>query len=210
MKELDLLKNDWQKNDASFEQLSENDIYKMIHKKSSSIVKWILILSILELAFWTILSFALSTDEYSENMNYERLIGYYEIYEYFSYVVLLVFIYLFYKNYRVISTTTATKQLMQDIIKTRKTVNYYVYYNLSQIVLSVFIGFFIAFKYNPETINLANKIGDNYTMKVFIFLFFLVFLIVFLGVFWLFYRLLYGRLLKRLVNNYRELKKIDL
>ena len=48
MKELDLLKKDWQKSDNSFEQVSEIEIYKMIHKKSSSIVKWILIISILE------------------------------------------------------------------------------------------------------------------------------------------------------------------
>jgi len=33
MKELDLLKKDWQKSEASFEQLSEKDIYAMIHKK---------------------------------------------------------------------------------------------------------------------------------------------------------------------------------
>ena len=33
MKELDLLKKDWQKNSA-FEQVSEVDIYKMLHKKS--------------------------------------------------------------------------------------------------------------------------------------------------------------------------------
>jgi hypothetical protein len=46
MKELDLLKKDWKKSTASFEQISELELYKMIHKKSSSIVKWILIISI--------------------------------------------------------------------------------------------------------------------------------------------------------------------
>jgi len=30
------------------------------------------------------------------------------------------------------------------------------------------------------------------------------------GIFWLFYRLLYGILLRKLYNNYKELKKIDL
>jgi hypothetical protein len=52
MKELDLLKKDWKKNSDSFEQISEKEIYRMIHKKSSSIVKWILIISILEISFW--------------------------------------------------------------------------------------------------------------------------------------------------------------
>ena len=49
MKELDLLKKDWKKNAASFVQVSENEIYKMIHKKSSSVVKWIFMISVIEL-----------------------------------------------------------------------------------------------------------------------------------------------------------------
>jgi hypothetical protein len=58
MKELDLLK-DWQKNKDSFEQVSEIEIYRMIHKKSSSIVKWILIISIMEVLLWTSLNMIL-------------------------------------------------------------------------------------------------------------------------------------------------------
>ena len=49
MDELELLKKDWQKKDANIPQLSYNDIYEMIWKKSSSIVKWILIISILDI-----------------------------------------------------------------------------------------------------------------------------------------------------------------
>ncbi len=41
MDELDLLKKHWKKDETSFEQVSEKQIYKMIHKSSSSIVKWI-------------------------------------------------------------------------------------------------------------------------------------------------------------------------
>ena len=47
--ELDLLKKDWQKREAHLPQLSYDQIHKMIWKKSSSIVKWILIISILEI-----------------------------------------------------------------------------------------------------------------------------------------------------------------
>ena len=56
MEELDLLKRAWQKDSHSYEQISEVEIYKMLHKKSSSIVKWILIISLLELGFGFILS----------------------------------------------------------------------------------------------------------------------------------------------------------
>jgi hypothetical protein len=210
MKELDLLKKDWQKNNASFEQVTEKDIYQMIHKRSSSIVKWILILSILELVFWFLLGLGINIEDDFKRMNHEEFSFYYKIYDYFNYLILLTFIYLFYKNYKIISTTVSTKQLMRDIIKTRKTVNCYVYYNLGQLVLSFFTGIYIAFKYNPDAAKLADKIGDNYGMQAFIFLFLLVFILLIFGVFWLFYRIVYGRLLKRLLNNYKELKKIDL
>lgn len=210
MKELDLLKKDWQKNEASFEQVTEKDIYRMIHKKSSSIVKWILILSILELILWSFLSIGVNLDDYFKKMKHQELTVYFDLYNYASYLVIFTFIYLFYKNYKIISTTVATKQLMRDIIKTRKTVNYYVYYNLGQLVLSLFVGFYIAFKYNPETVALTDKIGSNFTLMIITFSILLLFIVLILGVFWLFYRLIYGRLLKRLLNNYKELKKIDL
>ena len=210
MKELDLLKKDWQKNEASFEQVTEKDIYKMIHKKSSSIVKWILILSVLELILWSVLSIGVNIDDYFKKMKHEELSVYFDIYNYASYLIIFTFIYLFYKNYKIISTTVSTKQLMRDIIKTRKTVNYYVYYNLGQLVLSPFIGLYIAFKYNPETVVLTDKIGSNYTVMIITFSILVVFIALILGIFWLFYRLIYGRLLKRLLDNYKELKKIDL
>lgn len=210
MKELDLLKKDWQKNETSFEQVTEKDIYRMIHKRSSSIVKWILILSILEFVFWFVLGLGINIDDDFKRMNHEEFSLYFRIYDNFNYLILLTFIYLFYKNYKIISTTVSTKQLMRDIIKTRKTVNYYVYYNLGQIVVLFFIFTFISFKYNPDSVKLANQIGDNYGMLAFTFLFLLTFILIIFGLFWLFYRIVYGRLLRRLLDNYKELKKIDL
>ena len=52
------------------------------------------------------------------------------------------FIYLFYKNYNAICVIDSTSLLMKKIIKTRKTVNYYVYYNIIMtIILSIIINF---------------------------------------------------------------------
>ncbi|SHM57183.1 hypothetical protein [Flavobacterium xanthum] len=210
MKELDLLKKDWQKDDHSFEQVSEIEIYKMIHKKSSSIVKWILIISILEVLLWTCLSVCFDSDEYLEKIQHSEFIPYFEVLNYANYAVILVFIYLFYKNYILISTTASTKQLMKDILKTRKTVQYYVWYNLAMLVFSLIIGFIIAFVYNPEMEVLKEKIAENNkVMAITIGILLLISLLLF-GLLWLFYRLLYGILLRRLYVNYKELKKIDL
>ncbi|MFV5695745.1 hypothetical protein ACM55G_09950 [Flavobacterium sp. LB3P122] len=210
MKELDLLKKDWQKNDNSFEQVSEIEIYKMIHKKSSSIVRWILIISILEVLLWTSISVVFNSDDYLKKIKHDELIQYFEVLTIFNYGVILVFIYLFYKNYILISTTDSTKQLMKDILKTRKTVQYYVWYNLGMIVFSLIIGFVIAFSYNPDVSMLKEKIAnDGKIMAITIGILILTIAVLF-GIFWLFYKLLYGILLKRLYANYKELKKIDL
>ncbi|MBJ2125685.1 MULTISPECIES: hypothetical protein [unclassified Flavobacterium] len=209
MKELDLLKKDWQKNSGSFQQISENEIYKMIHRKSSSIVKWILIISILEISFWTFSNLFINTDDVLRKMNHPEIVTALEFLTYFNYVVVLIFVYIFYKNYKTISTTIATKSLMSAILKTRKTVQYYVWYNLGMIVITAILSFFIAFVYNPDMEFLRNKLAMNgKAMFVTIGILFLV-ILGFFGLFWCFYRIIYGTLLRRLYANYKELKKID-
>ena len=212
MEELDLLKKAWQKDSHSFEQVSENEIYKMLHTKSSSVVKWILIISIIEVLFWTAVSICYNTDEYIKNMHAEKTIVYFKALNFVNYAVILWFIYNFYKNYIKISTTTSTKQLMHDILKTRKTVQYYVWYNLTIIVLSLIAGFTIAFAYNPKMELLKNKIAQetNYHTLCVTLGIILLTILAFVGLFWLFYRLLYGILLQKLNRNYKELKKIEL
>jgi hypothetical protein len=210
MEELDLLKKDWKKSENSFEQISENEIYKMLHTKSSSIVKWILVISILEVLFWASISLLFNTDDYLLKLKHPELIEYFKIFNYFNYAVILLFIMLFYRNYRSITTTVSTKQLMRDILKTRKTVHYYVYYNLTMIILSMLLGFYLAFTYNPEVVALRDKIFNNPKVMIVTFGILGLILIASFGIFWLFYRLLYGILLRKLYKNYNELKKIDL
>ncbi|MBL0737095.1 hypothetical protein JI750_09385 [Flavobacterium sp. GN10] len=209
MKELDLLKKDWQKNSDSFQQISENEIYKMIHRKSSSIVKWILIISILEISFWTFSNIFINTDDVLHKMNHPEIVTALEFITYFNYVVVLIFVYIFYKNYKTISTTIATKSLMSAILKTRKTVQYYVWYNLGMIVITAILSFFIAFVYNPDMEFLREKLAMN-GKAMFVTIGILILVILgFFGLFWCFYRVIYGTLLRRLYANYKELKKID-
>ena len=94
MKELDLLKKDWQKNSGSFQQISENEIYKMIHKKSSSIVKWILIISIVEVLFWTFSNIFINTDELYQKMNHPEIVLALDYITYLNYIITLIFLFL--------------------------------------------------------------------------------------------------------------------
>lgn len=212
MKELDLLKKAWEKDIQSYHQVTEGEIYKMLHTKSSSIVKWILIISILEVLFWTVISVMYNTDEYLKKMDVEKLNIYFKALNFINYAVILVFIYFFYKNYVKISSTVSTKQLMQDILKTRNTVQYYVWYNLTMIVLSLIAGIALAFVYNPKMELLKDKMTheSNYQTILITLGIMILICVIIVVLFWLFYRLLYGILLRKLNANLKELIKIDL
>lgn len=201
MKELDLLKKDWQKSDHSFEQVSEIEIYKMIHKKSSSIVKWIFIISIIEFIVLNSLSFLLPDEKMSKSETIDIFIT---VLDYLSYGVALFFMYLFYQNYRSISVTSNTKKLMECILNTRKTVRYYIGYNL-------FLVFFVALLLLSSEIIITSATNNDDGARIFFTcLIMVISTVVLVGIVWLFYQLIYGILLKKLNRNYAELKKIDL
>ena len=117
MDELDLLKKDWQKSENKFPKLSYSDIYKMILQKSSSIVKWIFIISLLEFSLWIVLSFALKDTESMEQFNKIDADFILIPLTVIGYIVLAYFFYLFYRNYRRISVTDNAKILMENILK---------------------------------------------------------------------------------------------
>ena len=134
MEELDLLKKAWQKDSHTYEQISEVEIYKMLHTKSSSIVKWIFYISLFELGFGFILGLVLSFTKYdTRNVELLKKWNIYEVYIGFSiliYLVVFYFIYKFYLMYKNISVVDNTKQLLSSILKTRKVVKNYVLFNL--------------------------------------------------------------------------------
>ena len=211
MDELDVLKKDWKKQDAKFPKFSYEEIYKIIHKKSSSIVKWILIICVAELLFWSFLNF-LIPESYLEIYDKYDLKTFLYVTQAIHYAVVFVFIYLFYKNYKAISVIETTNKLMQKIIKTRKTVNYYVYYNIILYVLLSLVVNIIMFS-NPEimveTINPKNNNIDENQFLTIMLITQVVAVFIVIGLLWLYYRLIYGILLKRLSKNYKELKSLS-
>ncbi len=204
MEELDLLKKNWNKAGA-FEQISEAQIYKMLLKKSSSIVKWILVISIIELLIWSGSSLLVSADEAMKKFNIKNLNTYVVVSNVIHYSIIISFIILFYFNYKKISVVTSTKNLMQSILKTRKTVQYYIWYNLGMITLSFVVGIVLVFNLDPA----ISKLNQNANFRYGFIIGFTIIAIVFIGIFWMLYKIIYGRLLKKLYKNYEELKKID-
>ena len=130
MEELDLLKKHWKKEESTFEQVSEKQIYKMIHKSSSSIVKWIFIISLLEFSLWTILSFFIKDSEVSRQFEAYNVSYIMTPLVAVGYIGLAYFFYQFYMNYRKISATDNVQKLIITILKIRKKVYQYVWFNI--------------------------------------------------------------------------------
>ncbi|KGL60743.1 MULTISPECIES: hypothetical protein [unclassified Polaribacter] len=198
---LEKYKKTWDNQPDETKQFSALEIYKLAHSKSSSIVKWIFIIGVLEFVILNSLYFVFDMEEvYTEyeKMGLKNFIFYSQI---VAYVILFYFLVMFYLNYKRISTTDSTKTLMKKIIKTRKTVRNYVLFNLSYMAL-VMIAVTIA-SINTNFNDLNNK------QIILIIIATLIATLLILGVLWLFYQLLYGILLKKLNRNYKELAKVN-
>lgn len=208
---LDLLKKDWKKREGSLPHLSYDQIYKMLWKRSSSIVKWIFVISILELLFWSLLNIFIADNDYWAEMERIHLKEFTVATYVINYVITFFFIFCFYKNYRKISSTDNAAKLMKNILRTRKTVKYYIGYILISTALITLI--FTYFFMNYHATNTVVEDIEKYSFTPLQWLMFAGIMIgglaIFLGLIWLFYRVLYGILLRRLNKNYKELKKLE-
>ena len=215
MDELELLKKDWQTSSINFKEFNKEELYKLIYKRSSSIVKWIFIISLLEFGFWTLISLGFNgSEDLKKIQSYDVNYILYPL-TILGYVVLIYFFYVFYKNYKTISATDNTKMLMERILKTRRTVRHYVIFNLVFMCISIVIGVYIELTNNPEVQILLNRIESEGDGNITVFYLIVVGLsivamalvsAVLIG----FYYLIYGLLLKRLKSNYKDLKEIEI
>ena len=214
MDELELLKKDWKTSSKNYPEFDKEELYTLIYKRSSSIVKWIFIISLLEFAFWTLISFSFKGSKDLEKM--ESYDVNYILYPlmFIGYAVLIYFFYVFYKNYKSITATENTKMLMERILKTRKTVKHYVVFNLVFMCISIIVGVYIEMTNNPDVQNTLARIqseGDGNTTVFYLIVIGLsIFAMVVITAILLgFYYLIYGLLLKRLKSNYKDLKELE-
>lgn len=214
MDELELLKKDWETSSKNYREFNKEELYKLIYKRSSSIVKWIFIISLLEFGFWTLISLGFNgSEDLKKIQSYDVNYILYPL-TILGYVVLIYFFYVFYKNYKTISATDNTKMLMERILKTRRTVRHYVIFNLVFMCISIVIGVYVELTNNPEVQILLNRIESEGDGNITVFYLIVVGLsivamalvsAVLIG----FYYLIYGLLLKRLKSNYKDLKELE-
>lgn len=213
MDQLEVLKKKWQESEQEFPKFTSKEIYPMLLRKSSSILKWIVVISICELVFWTVLAFFIpeSSKEFNNQMGLETIFKWINV---FNYAVVIGFIVLFWRNYRKIQVTQSVKTLMGNILRARKTVHYFVFYNIGM-AIALLAGINLYYYYNKEHLYDILKNDDIYgaipaeTFTTSFFLFQFVAGVLLIGFLILFYWLIYGLLLRRLKRNYRELKQIE-
>lgn len=209
--DLDKYKKTWENQEVKTNTVSNLDVYKMSHSKSSSIVRWIFIIGVLELLFWSSLNFIVP-QKYMDTYDGFHLVEIIEISTYVHYVVIVVFLILFYRNYNSISITDNTKRLMSRILNVRKTVKYYVYYNLGLIIFSSTFTTIMMIGQPEELTKALNPNGVSIETSTIITRFVVASVILVAIIFLiigLFYRFTYGRLLKKLNKNFKELDTLE-
>ncbi|HIB37536.1 hypothetical protein [Mesonia sp.] len=205
MDELELLKQDWKKQDANLPNIKAKEIYPLLLKRSSSIVKWIFFISMAELALGIFLNIFLADQEFWEQVENIHLKTTTIIAYTLSYAISIFFIILFYKRYRAINVTDNASTLMKNILKTRKVVKYYIIYVLASSGILCFLVFIFTLLYAEQFSGIRNDINWFKAIAIGF-----IATIVFLLVLWGIYTLIYGLLLRKLKANYKEIKRLEI
>ena len=213
MDELDLLKKDWQKKEVNLPRLTYDEIYDMIWKKSSSVVRWIFYISIIEFLLPHLLYLLPS---FRDEMNYDfaRQLGisnWILAVTFLQYGVAIYFIFQFYRRYREISVLDDARKLMKQIFRTRQTFKHYLMFCLGMVLL-IFAIFIVGMGLDDnlaETLNLNTKNVDPVQLKWILIGVMSIAGILFTTLLAGIYFLLYGLLTRKLYRNYKELKRMD-
>lgn len=205
-------KKAWENQPEEENKVSSLEIYKMTQSKSTSIVKWIFFIGLAEFALWTALNILFSGLSYIEIYEKLDMMKFINFTYYLHFPVVILFLTIFYRNFKSVSTIDDTKTLMKKIIRVRRTVKFYVLYNiLGTIVLMIIFNIIIV--NTPGAIKTIYEhegliIDESKMLSVYIVSQAIVIVVVLLFQF-LFYYLLYGILLKKLKRNYKELTKLE-
>ncbi len=215
--ELDDLKSLW-KNQPDEKSYGQQEIFKMIHRKSINSVQWLFIITILEFLFglgmslWTIFSGNhMYSDEKIKTMGVET-VSRFENLSHFGLIGSIIILSITFFYYRKISSSLSVNELMKSIMNFRKMVMWFIVIwfvfmlmLFSPVIMEMGVNTYINTKstqnISPETLqNKASQIG-------YIFVTIMIVLLLIFSL--LYYGIIYGIFLRRLGKNLKELKKIE-
>lgn len=212
------LKKTWQENRVD-ERYSQNEILKMLNRKSRSYVKYIFWISVAEflvflaIGLWYVFE---SEDDnslikilqkigvkktFQVQMDFEHL---YFLMKVVSLLTTAFFVVKFALNYRKIKVEEDLKLLIVRIIRFRKTVRQYITANF--VLIFLYLAAMALFIY--KVLTLQNIRMDNPTLIGFC-IGMVVAMLLSLLLLWAYYRLVYGILTRRLGQNMEQLKEIE-
>jgi len=216
--DLDSFKKTWQEQPVK-PKYDNNEILKMLNKKSRNYMKYIFWISVVEFLFFSVLAvfYLIQSNESDsflsilEKMGVHRdsqlvtkLDNIYLIVKILSLVVTGFFVLKFYQNYRKIKIEEDLKLFIIRIITFKKTVNAFILTNIGLllVLMSAFIGFTF------YIINIQNIKVSNSTLIGFL-VGFIIGTILCVSLIWVYYRLVYGIIMSRLDKNLNQLKEIE-
>lgn len=216
--DLDSFKSTWQEQPVE-NKYDDNEILKMLNRKSRNYMKYIFWISAAEFFFFTLFGFyyIFQGQESSSFMSLLQKLGVEKnaglkanletIYLTIKIITLVVtgfFVIKFYQNYRKIKIEEDLKAFITRIIGFKKTVNAFILTNI--IIFITFTTVFTSFVFyvvNHQNIQLDSSTKSGFIVGIIVSTVLCVVLI------WLYYRLVYGIIMGRLDKNLKQLKEID-
>ncbi len=206
--DLKALKKNWKSVDLETKTLKSTELKHIIHQSSNSIVKKIFIISVIEFSLAILPLFFKSNYYLSKEIIEIQNNIYFACSDYVYYTILLYFILQFYNNFRKINVRSNLNDLSKNILRTRKSVYYYIYSSLFIFNLNSIVFVFLYLKNNSTYKNFVDLHESQNNLVIFqiILLILIISILTIISfVIWLIYKALYLRLIKKLNKNVIEL-----
>ncbi|MCT2562779.1 hypothetical protein [Chryseobacterium herbae] len=200
MEDLELLKKDWNKEEAEFKDYSENEIYSMIKQKSVSVAKTLFVVGLIEIVLWSVYGYM------NGEFPYLRMI----LFSGFVILIMLLF--------RRLKTGQDSLSLMKNILNMRKLIFGYAGISFFLVILDNLIHFDL---YTKEvmagSIDGFNSVHDTTTHtnpEMMVpgmgnYVVFTLCMLLGLYILYVIYKRTYGKILSDLRKNYRELSRAE-
>ncbi|MBP4138855.1 hypothetical protein [Flavobacterium geliluteum] len=206
--DLKALKKTWESLDLKTPIIEQTELKKIIHQNSQSVVKKILIISLIEFLL-SILPYCFKSKQYLSKeiiqIQNSKVIIYLD---YIYYIVFMYFVIQFYINFKKININSNLNNLSKNILNTRKSVYNYIY---SSLIIFNLNSLVFAYLYLNNDLYYKNFINSNHSHNNLIIVIFYTIVILFSAIvsfsIWHIYKILYIRLIKQLDQNFDELNK---
>ena len=199
MDDLELLKQDWNKDSDEFKNYSEKELLLIIKRRTTDITKTLFVFGLIEITIWLFFNYIYGLE--------------FPFLRYFAFALFLVLIVWSYYKF---SFLKDSKSFMKDILNLRKYILGYALFTLAIIVFEsvrdfkedardALAGFTDGKNGNP--INTVNP--ESLEPGFITYLMFFITSIVLFYILYSIYKATYGKLLRKLKTNYTELTKME-